>query len=652
MVAQKEVSDSVHLAVENVGGIDDTELTLEPGVTVLAGHNATNRTSLLQSLIAAMGSSQATLKRDADEGYVRLTYRGETYERKLVRQNGTVQFTGEGYLPNPEVAELFAFLLETNQARKSIADSGQLRDVIMQPVDSDAIEAEIDRLGQKKEELSEELATIESRESDLTELERQRDNLRDQINDKREDLADVEGEIDESSHDVQESRQVQEELEDRLSDLRSTRSELESVRQKIESEEASIQSLKQERSEIKTELADFPDTPRDDMAELEEQITRLRTQRQAVNSDISDLQSLIQYNEDRLESEDFEVMDAMETELYDSNGSVTDQLLDTDGESVVCWTCGSTVERKQIADTVDRLRSLRAEKLGELESIKSELEDLKQDKKKVEKQNRLREAAENKLTNIETELDQRTGQLDVHKERRDELKEDVDRLESAVEELESENFEEILELHWDANQLEFDIDQLETELDDVTDEIEEVESLIERADDLRAEREGVSKKLTKKRNEISQIEKEAVEVFNGHMETVLELLEYSNLERIWIERANRETQKGRRKVEKTVFELHIVRSTANGAAYEDTIDHLSESEREVVGLIFALAGYLVHDLHEIVPFMLLDSLEAIDADRIAELIDYFVGTAEYIVVALLTEDAQALDEQYARVTSI
>ncbi len=52
-------------------------------------------------------------------------------------------------------------------------------------------------------------------------------------------------------------------------------------------------------------------------------------------------------------------------------------------------------------------------------------------------------------------------------------------------------------------------------------------------------------------------------------------------------------------------------------AYEDTLRHLSESEREVTGFVFALAGYLVHDVHEQVPFMLLDSLEAIDSDRIA-----------------------------------
>ena len=74
---------------------------------------------------------------------------------------------------------------------------------------------------------------------------------------------------------------------------------------------------------------------------------------------------------------------------------------------------------------------------------------------------------------------------------------------------------------------------------------------------------------------------------------------------------------------KTVFELHVIRSTDSGTIYEDTIDHLSESEREVTRLVFALAGYLAHDLYESMPVVLLDSLETIDSDRIAALVDYF-----------------------------
>jgi hypothetical protein len=72
----------------------------------------------------------------------------------------------------------------------------------------------------------------------------------------------------------------------------------------------------------------------------------------------------------------------------------------------------------------------------------------------------------------------------------------------------------------------------------------------------------------------------------------------------------------------------------------------------VTGLIFALAGYLTHEVHEVCPFLLLDSIEAIDSDRISRLVDYVSDYAEYVLVALLPEDAQALDDDYQRVTEV
>ena len=75
-----------------------------------------------------------------------------------------------------------------------------------------------------------------------------------------------------------------------------------------------------------------------------------------------------------------------------------------------------------------------------------------------------------------------------------------------------------------------------------------------------------------------------------------------------------------------MFKFHAVQRTDSGTVYEDTVDNLSESELEASGLIFALAGYLVYELYEEVPLMLLDSLEAIDADRIGTLIEYLTTT--------------------------
>ena len=227
MSTTESVSEIAEFSVENIGGIDSTQVSIPPGVTVLTGKNATNRTSFLQSIMAAMGSDQATLKGDAEEGHVQLTLNDETYKRTLTRTGDLVSFDGDGYLDDPEVAELFAFLLETNEARQSVARGDDLRKIIMRPVDVDDIKNRIRELEKRKDELNDKLATIEDRKADIPELEQQRIQIQEQIQDKKDELEKKEGKIEESSRDIETGRQEQEELEAKLDDLRATRSELE-----------------------------------------------------------------------------------------------------------------------------------------------------------------------------------------------------------------------------------------------------------------------------------------------------------------------------------------------------------------------------------------------------------------------------------------
>src|SRR5699024_9998240 len=142
----------------DIGGIDETTVSVSPDVTVLTGRNATNRTSFLRAMMAALGSAHSSLKGDADRGEVELAFaddKGDTnaYTRTLEREGGTVVMGGEPYLADAESADLFAFLLENNEARRAVARGGDLREVIMRPVDTDAIHAEITQLETRKRDL-------------------------------------------------------------------------------------------------------------------------------------------------------------------------------------------------------------------------------------------------------------------------------------------------------------------------------------------------------------------------------------------------------------------------------------------------------------------------------------------------------------------
>jgi len=74
--------------------------------------------------------------------------------------------------------------------------------------------------------------------------------------------------------------------------------------------------------------------------------------------------------------------------------------------------------------------------------------------------------------------------------------------------------------------------------------------------------------------------------------------------------------------------MEVVREINGTVSKDQDLGRLSESEREVVG-ITALTGYLVHDVNEDVPMLLIDSMEAIDSGRIATFIEEFEGVADY-----------------------
>ncbi len=647
MSISKEESEII-LAVENIGGIDETHVTFEPGVTVLAGRNATNRTSLLQAIMAALGSENVSIKADAEQAKVELTIEGQTYTRTLERQSQGVRSGGDPYLSETTLADLFAFLLESNEARRAVVTDADLRELIMRPVNTADIQSQIDELLQEKRDISKEIEELSDLKRKLPKLEEKRTQLKKEIKETRSDLEEVEDEIEKRDEDVGETRDGKEEVDAKLEELQETRSELQNVRYDLETETESLESLQAEKQEIGAALEQLSVAPDGSVSELESRIDQLRTKKQQLESELSEVQSVIGFNEERLEDEGDTFTD-LSAEGSDS-GSVTDELLPD--STVTCWTCGSQVETDQIETTIDKLRELSQSLFGEIDAAADELTELIDEKQELAENKRRRKELERKRGTIKTKLTNTQERIEELKTRRDALQDEVETTEQEVERLESDVHDEVIEIHKQANQLEYDLGKLEGDLERVEDNIGSVESQLNREENLNSEREALTDEIETLRTRIERIEQEAIAEFNENMETVLDLLEYENLSRVWLERRETKVREGRRKVTKSVFDLNIVRQTDTGTTYQDTIENLSESEREVTGLIFALSGYLAHEVYETVPFLLLDSLEAIDSDRIAKLIEYVEDLSGHLVVALLPEDAAALPDRYREVTDI
>lgn len=643
---------SIHLTAQNIGGISETEVEFTPGVTVLKGRNATNRTSLLNAIMAACGCTNVSIKGDAEQATVSLTVGGENYERRLTRKSGSIVSTGEGFLDDPTVATLFAFLLESNEARRAVARGDNLREIIMRPVDTSAIQTEISQLEARKRQLGDRIDELEGREDELPELERRRKTLEGEIEETEGELQRVEAEIDAKATDIEAEREEQQEVEKKLAKLRELRGQLDDVRYDEETERESIDSLREERTELDAELEDLPKPGEIDVQSVEDKLVQIRKKRQLVERKITELNTVVQFNTEMLDGSKTQVRHSLdEARGDDEDESVTTQLLE-DGETVTCWTCGSTVQSDKIEQTVDLLKELRAQTAQQKDEVQAEIDELESQKDDLEKQYQQRTELERRIERIEDELEEANASLESLHDQREELEKEIEMASEIVEELRDESRSDMLDLHEEANDLEYELGRLQNERDLVLAKIDDIESELNQVDNLKGERQEARSQLVDLRTKIEQIQEEAIEEFNTHMSTVLDLLEYQSFDRIWIERTEAKVKEGRRTTMKPTFDLHIVRYSETGHSYEDSIAHLSESEREVVGLVFALAGYLVHDVHEQCPFILLDSLEALDSDRIARLVTYLEEYSEYLVVALLPEDAAALDASYERLTEI
>jgi len=622
------------IAVENIGGIDECEIEFSPGTTVLTGENATNRTSLLTAISGVFGGTTTTLKSDTDEGVVRLEYDGETYTRRYHRQSdGTVRTSGEPYTDESELVDLFACLLESNPARQVVERNGDLREMLMEPVDTEQIQQRIDEFERERERVRSRLEEIEAERNRLPSVESQRTSLEAKLDSVTQEIETLRERV--ADHDV--DVDGVEEVETLLGELDSRRQSLAQTRDEIETQESTLDALRDERDAVAKELDEL-NAPTSDRERLEQEIADLRDRESELRDSINDLSAIVEFSEGFLDSTET-VVDEIQ------GGQDVTAELDPKSTTVTCWTCGSRVERQDIDAQLDELRNVIEEKRAKRQELQDRIDDLRDQLDDVRSTETRRTDLRDQLDDIERQIQHRERRLETLEENSTSLHEAISDLEDQIAETEALRESKLGDQYERLSELEYERGQIEQELSDVETEIQRLESLETERDQLQSQQMELRDELGSLRTRVEELERDAVRAFNEHMAELLALLEYQNIERVWIERkVSGDDADGR-------FQLHVVRSADEGAVYEDTVEHLSESEREVIGLVVALAGYLVHDVHETVPVMLLDSLEAIDATRIARLLDYFADFATYLIVALLEEDASRIDASHTRVSA-
>jgi len=115
-----------------------------------------------------------------------------------------------------------------------------------------------------------------------------------------------------------------------------------------------------------------------------------------LNEEISNLQSVINFNEETVSEAGSDILSAISES---DRGDITDEL--TASSEVTCWTCGTTVQRTQIEETVDHLRDLSQSKVAKVNKLKSETDELQSEKQNLKETAERRQQITEKLADID-----------------------------------------------------------------------------------------------------------------------------------------------------------------------------------------------------------------------------------------------------------
>jgi len=559
------------LTVENVAGILHADAELTDGVNAVRASNWQGKSSFLAAIEAVFGVG-APLTQGADDGRVELDTGDDRYAVELARSGGEVTRSGRPYLTDDvdlACAELFAFLDETNDLRRAVRLGEDLESVLTRPIDLERIEARIAEVRAERDRVATARERVEERAARRPALAERVRELESRLEERREDAAAVERE-----RPVDHAR-------DELAELQAERDRVEREVRRLEATEAHVgESLADRRGEL--EDLDVP-TANDVAAELERRESDLRD----LERDADLLQSVYEANKRVLDEDRLSLL----TDV--SHGLETDAL--------TCWVCGGETTREEVADALaavdDRLGRLR-ERVADARSAVDRLEDRNRE---VERAKRRRSELTDLVGDLESRFAEVQADLEAARERLTELEAAIEERTEAAE----ASLDETAEVRSERK-------YVEAELSDARGDLDAAERAAERVDELDAEYDDLSAELTRLRTRTERVERETREAFSEALADLLERFD------VGFETARLTDG----------FELVVARG-----GREAPLDALSEGERELLGIVAALAGHEAFDVAERLPVMLLDGHTGLEDANLHRLVDYLADRVEVLVLS-------------------
>ena len=597
------------ITISNVGGIKHLEQTFADSVTIITGSNASNKTSLLQALAFGLGRSTVPIRSGATEARVELRIDGREIIRTAEMTDTGIATSGEGLLEDREGVELFerfACLFEFNDVRQAVREGHSIEELLKEPMDLNTLEVQRSELLSQKKALKGEV-------SQLTDVEQKIESRRSELATTRERITELEAELDDLRNQQVESTGNDE----TANQLREERASLVHERKKYERQidelEGAIDRLEEDLESAKATLKQAGTNAETD------DIEQLRVEREKIRGDLDEIIDRVEILQSVLTA-NREMLNSSYTGVLGKDSSLVE-------DTVTCWACGNEVAESDFDETVDELRKLierdkkrRNEYQPRLEEIEAKIDSVKQAQRRVSE-------LESTVSDHEATLANRRESLETKRASLEELRDELSQLDEQLAEHESEQSTEVSDLQEQIEGLRVDLHATRSEADRLESTIEELEARQDERERKKAEIDQLTDEITSLTDRIQTLEQDLREGFNDAISDLIEVLDYERIERIWLN-GN--------------FDLIVAREV-DSVIRKDEVSHLSESEREMVGLMLALAGYVAYDVSNVAPVLLMDTLGAFDSDRTAKLISYFANETPYLFAALLPDSAAAFN---------
>ena len=591
-----------NVIVRNVGGIESGEATIRPGLNVVQASNFQGKSSLVAALRTAVGATGRygghPLTEGKDHGVVRIGTDTDERAVRLARtEAGEVSTSGQPYLTNDSdrlCARLFACLDAQNPLRAAVRDGDDLTDPIQAPLDTEDIDAQIEELTQRREELDRQIDAAEAAES-------KRREVREVIAELEAELEDLRGRRETLAASGNDNERV-----DRLSEQLSGKSEeLATVETEIDRIEDEIY-RKRELIQRKREEIDRIDVPEDEIDQ--DRVDALRTEIGRLETRMTLVRDLHRATQNVVEEGEIDLITGVDRSVSE--------------DTIECWVCGDTTTRAQLEERVTELQATAEELENKKERLEDDLEALtrrqRTKRERQDKRDRLRRRADE----LDTEITEKQGVLDQLQQRRAELKATVKERREQLADLEQEHTAELADLKTQ-------IQSLEGKLAERRERADTLEQNHKQVAELREQREDVCGKLRTLRTRKKRVQTDLRDQFNRILTEIIEEIDpgFTDARLVLETDENGDVER---------IDLKIAREI-EGTGRRTSVETLSEGETELLGLVVALAGYRAFDVERKIPFILVDSVSELSADNLRSVASYISEIGEAVVMTAYPE---------------